>query len=106
MNLPGVGKSMSFRVIGITPDGRRILEFDHDMTRNHSPIIEKMGKIRIVESKSIASYLREIEKMGEDIREYLDVYGYSIGETEKRQPIFIYPPYPYRATKKINHLEV
>ena len=106
MNLPGVGKSMSFRVIGITADGRRILEFAHDRSRNHSPIIGKMGRIRIVESKSIAAYLRQIKAMGEDIREYEDLYGYSIGVTERREPLYDYPPYPFRATQEINHLEL
>ena len=43
LNLPGVGKSLTFRVIGITRYGRRILEFDHDETRNHSHIIQQMG---------------------------------------------------------------
>jgi lysine 2,3-aminomutase len=57
LNLPGVGKSLTFRMIGITRYGRRILEFDHDETRNHSPIIRKMGKVIIVESKSIQEYL-------------------------------------------------
>ncbi|MCK4288093.1 MAG: KamA family protein, partial [Bacteroidales bacterium] len=53
LNLPGVGKSLTFRTIGITREGRRILEFEHDSTRNHSPIIKKMGKVIIIESKSI-----------------------------------------------------
>ncbi|MGD8727013.1 MAG: hypothetical protein PVH40_05165, partial [Gemmatimonadales bacterium] len=30
LNLPAVGKSLTFRVIGITRYGRRIIEFDHD----------------------------------------------------------------------------
>ncbi|MFV0267867.1 MAG: KamA family radical SAM protein, partial [Draconibacterium sp.] len=51
LNLPGVGKSLTFRTIGITRYGRRILEFDHDRTRNHSPIIDTMGKVIIIESK-------------------------------------------------------
>ncbi len=106
MNLPGVGKSMTFRVIGLTDDGRRILEFDHDKNRNHSPIIEKMGRIRIIESKSIATYLRQMEEMGEDTREYIDLYGYSIGVTEKRQPVYEYPDYPFRITREINHLKI
>ena len=37
LNLPGVGKSLTFRVIGITRYGRRILEFDHDATRRSQP---------------------------------------------------------------------
>ncbi|NIP82771.1 MAG: hypothetical protein GWM90_27550, partial [Gemmatimonadetes bacterium] len=45
LNLPAVGKSLTFRVIGITRYGRRILEFDHDRTRAHSPIIDEMGKV-------------------------------------------------------------
>lgn len=43
LNLPGVGKSLTYRVIGVTRFGKRVLEFDHDHTRTHSPIIEKMG---------------------------------------------------------------
>ena len=70
LNLPGVGKSLTFRTIGITRYGRRILEFDHDGNRNHSPIIEKMGKIIIIESKSISEYLEQLEDIGEDISDY------------------------------------
>ena len=44
LNLPGIGKSMTFVMVGITPDGKRILEFDHDHTRKHSPIIHQMEK--------------------------------------------------------------
>ena len=67
LNLPGVGKSLTFRTIGITRYGRRILEFDHDANRNHSTIIEKMGKVIIIESKSISEYLEQLESIGEDI---------------------------------------
>ena len=42
LNLPGIGKSMTFVMVGITPDGKRILEFDHDHTRKHSPIIHQI----------------------------------------------------------------
>ena len=45
LNLPGVGKSLTFRTIGITRYGRRILEFELDHTRNHSPIMEQMDKV-------------------------------------------------------------
>ena len=44
LNLPAVGKSLTFRVIGITRYGRRILEFDHDPTRAHSPITDRMAR--------------------------------------------------------------
>jgi len=106
LNLPGVGKSMTFRVIGITRYGRRILEFDHDPTRFHSPIIHKMGKVVIIESKSISEYLGQLEEMGENIAEYEGLYGYSIGETEKRLSVFEYPEYDFKVTKEITNLEV
>src|SRR6056297_1365341 len=65
LNLPGVGKSLTYRVICLTRFGKRVLEFDHDHTRTHSPIIEKMGKFYIVESKPIGQYLEELDEMGE-----------------------------------------
>ncbi len=106
LNLPGVGKSMTFRVIGITRYGRRVLQFDHDHTRNHSPIINKMGKVIIIESKSISEYLEQLEEMGEDLSEYKDLYGYSIGETEQRMPIYEYPEYDFETTDEMTNLEV
>ena len=106
LNLPGVGKSMTFRVIGITRYGRRILEFDHDETRVHSPIIHKMGKVIIIESKSIHEYLNQMEEMGEDRKEYGGLYGYSLGQTEPRVPVYEYPEYDYPVTAEMNNLEV
>ncbi|MCP4550498.1 MAG: KamA family protein [Bacteroidetes bacterium] len=101
LNLPGIGKSQTFRTIGITRDGRRILQFDHDIHRNHSPIISEMGKVIIIESKSIAQYLRQLEEMGESIEEYENIYGYSIGETEPVNPLYKYPEYDFKITE--NH---
>jgi len=106
INLPGVGKSLTFRTIGITHDGRRILEFDHDHTRTHSPIINNMGKVIIIESRSIGSYLRRLEGMGENLKEYENVWGYSIGETEPRPPVFEYPEYDFSITDEFTNLEV
>ena len=106
LNLPGVGKSLSFRVIGITRYGRRILEFDHDKTRIHSPIIKKMGRIIIIESKSISEYLEHLEEMGEDLSEYKSIWGYSIGETEPLMPIYEYPDYPFKITSKMTNLKI
>jgi lysine 2,3-aminomutase len=105
LNLPGVGKSLTFRTIGITNDGRRILEFDHDATREHSPIIEEMGKVIIIESKSIHEYLQQLDNMGEDVQEYESIYGYSLSETEPRNSIFEYPLYDYDVTKKITNID-
>ncbi|HIG83012.1 MAG TPA: KamA family protein [Verrucomicrobiales bacterium] len=106
LNLPGVGKSLSFRVIGVTRYGRRILEFDHDKTRIHSPIIKKMGRIIIIESKSISEYLEHLEEMGEDLSEYKSIWGYSIGETEPLMPIYEYPDYPFKITSKMTNLKI
>lgn len=106
INLPGVGKSMTFRVIGITRYGRRILEFDHDATRNHSPIIKKMGKVIIIESKSIHEYLNQLVEFGEDRKEYDGLYGYSMGQTEERLPVFEYPEFKFELTRDYTNLEI
>ncbi len=106
LNLPGVGKSLSFRVIGITRHGRRILEFDHDRTRFHSPIINKMGKVNLIEPKPVQEYLEQLKELGEDISEYKDIYGYSIGETERLMPIYEYPEYDFQVTDKITNIEI
>lgn len=106
LNLPGVGKSLTFRTIGLSRHGRRILEFDHDSTRRHSPIIHDMGKVVIIESKSIKEYLNQLEDMGEDKSEYLSIYGYSIGETEPLQRIYQYPEYDFKVTDTYTNLEL
>lgn len=106
LNMPGVGKSLTFRTIGITQDGRRILEFDHDGTRNHSPIIDKMGKVTIIESKSIVSLLKQFHEMGEELSEYESLFGYSVGETEERNPIYEYPEQESQITEQLTNLEV
>jgi lysine 2,3-aminomutase len=88
INLPGVGKSNTYRTIGMTADGRRILKFEFDHTRPHSPVIEQMGSVVIIESKSVAQYLRQLEQMGEDPQEYASIWGYSAGRLEPRSPVF------------------
>ncbi len=102
LNLPDVGKSLTFRAIGITRYGRRILEFDHDETRSHSPIIHKMGKVVIIESKSIHEYLSQLEEMGEDRTNYEGLYGYSLGQTEHRIPIYDFPETDYQITEELS----
>jgi len=105
LNLPGVGKSLSFRVIGITRYGRRILQFDHDQTRRHSPIIEQLGKIIVIESKSVSEYIEQLIEMGENPQEYERLYGYSIGITDERMPIYEYPPYNFSVTEEMTNLD-
>ena len=106
INLPAVGKSMTFRTIGITRWGRRVLEFDHDHNRWHSPIIDKLGKIVIIESKPVGEYLHQLEDMGEDTDEYQSVWGYSIGETEPGISMFEYPQYNFSVTREISNLKI
>jgi len=107
MNLPAVGKSLTFRTIGISNDGRRILEFDYDKNRQHSPIIDKMGRVKIIESKSIRSYLKQIESYGENLNEYTSIWGYSLSQTEERSKIYQYSDYTFEITKEFtNFLEL
>ncbi len=106
MNMPGVGKSSTFRVIGITRHGRRILEFEHDHSRRHSPIIKNMEKVYIIESKTMSDYIQQMKDFGEDISEYETVWGYSLGETEKVMPIYQYPEYDFDATEDFTNLVI
>ena len=77
LNLPAIGKSMTFQLVGLTEEGKRILRFEHDGTRHHSPIIDQMGQIYIVENKSLAAYLRQLSKMGEDPEDYASIWSYT-----------------------------
>jgi lysine 2,3-aminomutase len=106
MNLPAIGKSLTFRTIGILDDGRRILEFDHDRNRRHSPIIDKLGRIKIIESKPIRTYLREIEQYGENLSEYLSIWGYSLSQTEKRSLLYQYTPYDYKVVEELTNFRL
>ena len=60
----------------------------------------------VIESKSISEYLEQLGEMGEDVSEYVGVYGYSLGETEPRLPIYDYPPYDYQVTDEITNLQL
>lgn len=106
LNLPAIGKSMTFHLIGLTAEGKRILQFDHDSSRRHSPIIDLMGEVYIVENKSIAAYLRQLKEMGENVDEYRSIWKYREGTTEPRFSIYEYPPYPFRITDKMTNLEL
>jgi len=65
-----------------------------------------MKKVIIIESKSISEYLNQLEEIGENKEEYTDVYGYSIGETEKRMPLYEYPESDTSITKEFTNLEI
>ncbi len=105
LNMPGVGKSMRFNTIGITNDGRRILQFGHDLKRKHSPLIDEAEKVVIVESKSIQAYLQQMENMGEDPSEYSTIWGYSSSGSEDRVPVYNYPDYDFNITDEFTNLE-
>lgn len=104
LNLPGIGKSMSFRMVGIMEDGRRILEFDHDRTRPHSPVIEEHPHVYICENKSIGEYLRQLTELGEDAGCYETVWQYTEGQTERRFALYEYPEFSFKLTKEYNHI--
>jgi lysine 2,3-aminomutase len=106
LNLPGIGKSMTFHLAGITAGGKRILCFDHDTTRRHSPAIEASGKIYITENKSILAYLKQLEEAGEDLKAYQSVWKYTGGTTEPKFKLYEYPAFPFRTTDVVNHIEI
>lgn len=106
LNLPAIGKSMTFQLVGLTEDGKRILRFEHDGTRRHSPIIGKMGEIYIVENKSLAAYLRQLGKMGEDPEEYASIWNYTKGETEPRFSLYEYPDFSFHMTERMSNLMI
>ena len=105
LNLPGIGKSSTFKIIGITPQGERILCFDHDTTRKHSPVIKRIGKIYITENKSILSYLRQLEQLGEDVKSYQTIWKYTESHTEPKFQLYEYPSFQFQPTEQINHFE-
>lgn len=106
LNLPAIGKSMTFNLVGITESGKRILRFEHDGTRRHSPIIDRMGQIYIVENKSLAAYLRQLAKMGEDPEDYHTLWQYTEGETEHRFSLYEYPEFGFGTTERMSNLEI
>jgi len=106
LNLPAIGKSMTFQLVGITEKGKRILKFEHDHTRIHSPIIERMGNMYITENKSIAAYLRQIDKMGEDTEDYSSIWSYANGKTEPRFRLYEYPDFPFQISNQMSNLQI
>ena len=106
LNLPGIGKSMSFALVGVDAKGRRILRFDHDRTRRHSPIIDRVHEVYIQENKPVYRYLLQLQDMGEDMGEYETLWAYTEGETERRFPFFEYPVPDFSVTGRYTNLDV
>lgn len=106
LNLPGIGKSMSFALVGVDAKGRRILRFDHDRTRRHSPIIDRVHEVYIRENKPVYRYLLQLQDMGEDMGEYETLWAYTEGKTERRFPFFEYPVPDFSVTSRYTNLDV
>lgn len=106
LNLPAIGKSMTFQLVGMTAEGKRVLKFDHDGSRRHSPIIDRMGEVYIVENKSIAAYLADLERLGENLQAYESIWHYGEGTTEPRFSIYDYPAYPFQITSQMSNLQL
>lgn len=101
LNLPGIGKSMTFSLVGIMPDGRRLLMFDHDHTRRHSEVIQHLPNVYILENKSVWEYLGQLEEIGENPADYHSIWYFNRGETEHRFHYFEYEAdrYPLQTGK-------
>ena len=65
-----------------------------------------MGKVEIIESKSLHEYLDQLEEMGEDRKDYAGLYGYSLEQTEHRVPVYDYPEPDFQLSEKMTNLEL
>ena len=65
-----------------------------------------MGKVIVIESKSIHEYLNQLEEMGEDRKDYEGLYGYSLGQTEHRVPVYDYPETDFKITEEMSNLKL
>ncbi len=74
--------------------------------RRHDDVflkIQELDKIAI----SVGSHkLLHLMEIGEDISEYKSIWGYSLGETETRMPIYEYPSYDFQVTDEITNLKL
>ena len=44
--------------------------------------------------------------MGEDRKDYNGLYGYSLGQTEHRVPVYDYPATEFQPTEEMTNLEL
>ena len=93
-------------MVGLTTEGKRILKFD--TTPDAVTVRLSIGweKSTLSRNKSVAAYLRQLQDMGEDVREYISIWNYSEGRTEPRFSIYEYPDYPFDVTEKMTNLEL
>ena len=65
-----------------------------------------MGKVIIIESRSLTDYLNRLKELDEDMKDYQNVWGYSMGETESIMPVYQYPQTKTSITSEMTNLEV
>ena len=106
MNLPGIGKSMTYKMVGLTKQGKRILRFSLDSGRRHSPHVDYEESVYIVENKSVAAYLRQLQALGERVEDYRFLWDYSEGRTESRFALFEYPESRVEITEDFTNLGI
>jgi len=106
LNLPGIGKSMTYEMIGLTPQGKRVLRFEHDKNRKHSPVMEKMKHVYIVENKSVAAYMKQLKDIGENPNDYASIWSYTTGKTEPRFAMYEYPEYDFDVTAELTNFKM
>jgi lysine 2,3-aminomutase len=50
--------------------------------------------------------MKQLDEMGEDVSEYETLWGYSLGETEERMPIYEYPGYDFTVTEYLSNFSM
>lgn len=58
----------------------------------------------MVESKSLSSYLDQMELMGEKRTDYKTIWGYSVNVTEDVMPLYRYPEFDFEPIKTYTNL--
>ena len=72
---------MTFQLVGLTEEGKRIYASNMTVLVIIARLSIRWGQIYIVENKSLAAYLRQLAKMGEDPEDYVYMELY-----ERRKP--------------------
>ena len=77
LNLPGIGKSMTFVTIGMTKEGKRILEFDHDPTASIVRLFIRWKNIHQGKQVYLAIYAAIVGNGREERRicQSVEIYG-------------------------------
>ena len=65
-----------------------------------------MGRVIIIESKTVFEYLNQLKEMGENLSEYRGIFGFSIGFTESRSPIYKYPKPGFDITDELTNISM